>query len=221
VTRSTNRRAAAWLAGAVVGAGLLLSGCSAGQIAETASKNPSIQGVNADAQLIEGGQVVGSVGVRDVLVVYPGPEGYERGGDAPIEVRIFNETPETVTVQVQAVAPEDGAEGVAQARSVVLTDDAASTTETTGSPSPGGSAPADGAAPGIEIPAGELIVLSREAESHLRLDGLSDRLLSGMSVPLRFQFSNGLQLEVNAPVAGPLTPIPRATPEVEEAEGGH
>jgi hypothetical protein len=225
VTRSTDRPAAAWLAGAVVGAGLLLSGCSAGQIAETARKDPSIQGVNADAQLVEGGQVVGSVGVRDVLVAYPGPEGYERGGDAPLEVRIFNETPEAVTVQVQAAQPADGANGMIRASSVVLVGDAAATTpaaEPTGSASPGagGSAPADGAAPSIEIPPGELFILTREAGSYLRLDGLGDRLLAGMSVPLRFQFSNGLQLAVSAPVANPLSPIPRA-PAEEEAEEGH
>jgi hypothetical protein len=40
-------------------------------------------------------------------------------------------------------------------------------------------------------------------------------------VPLLFQFDNGLELTVTAPVTVPLTPVPRASPEIEELEGGH
>jgi hypothetical protein len=242
VTRSTSRRAAALLAGTAMAAGLLLTGCSAGQIAETARKNPSIMGVNAEAQLTDGdGQVVGSVAVRDVLVPYPGQEGYPRLGDAPLEARVFNDTPEPVTVRVLPGLPETDSAQLVRVGSVDLiggaTPSAAPTTAAPvasptgdGSPaagespagdSPAAESPAAGAPATLEIPAGGFAVLGSDGQRHLRLTGLSDRLVAGASVPLIFQFSNGLELRVNAPVSPPLTPVPRGTPEDEGAEGGH
>lgn len=211
MTRSTNR-AAAWLTGTALAAGLLLAGCSAGQIAETARKAPSVQGVNADAQLRDDdGRIVGSVAVRDVMVAYDGPEGYERGGAAPLEVRIFNDTPEAVTVRVASAGAQEESDQIIQAGSVVLRGGS----DQSESPSPTG-APAT-----VEIPAGGFVVLTEESGRYLSLTGLRDRLLPGMSVPLSFQFSNGLELSVNAPVATPLAPAQRATPDIEEPAGGH
>lgn len=235
MTRSTNRRAAAWLAGAVAGAGLLLSGCSTGQIAETALKEASVQGANADAALLDGGQVIGSVAVREVLIPYPGPEGYERGKQAPVEARIFNDTPQDVVVRVSAARPDEGSNQAVQAQSVVLMgvepSAAPSTAEPVVSPtgSPAGSpssAPTtpiepEGAPAFLEIAAGSFVVLTVESETYLRLDGLADRLRGGMSVPLLFEFNNGLELRVDAPVTAPVTPAPRATADIEEQGEGH
>lgn len=263
------------LAGAaLVAAGLLLAGCSVGQIAETARKNPSVPGANADRQLTDANGLVGSVSVRDVLVAYQDPKGYRRGGDAPLDARVFNDTTGPMTVRVTVARPGTGSgvdsPQVVEAGSVSLvggatpgvspgTSPGASPSGLTasgpavGNPSPdvpnagpgasgpaaasgspaasagAGSAGPDGSAGAgtpatFDIPAGGMVVLSRAAGRYLLLTGLRDHLTPGESVPLVFRFSNGRQtaeLFVTAPMANPLSPPQRATPDAGEAGGGH
>jgi hypothetical protein len=64
-------------------------------------------------------------------------------------------------------------------------------------------------------------VLTRDSGTYLRLRDLAGPLTAGLAVPLVFEFDNGATIQVNAPVAAPLTPVPRATPEEEELGGGH
>lgn len=254
MTRSTNRRTVVALA---VAAGLLLAGCSVGQIAETARKNPSVPGVNADRQLTDSeGRVIGSVAVRDVVVAYQDPKGYPQGGNAPLEARVFNDTlrPVTVTVTVGSLDPTAAqvvgaaSVGLVGGRPTAATPDAEqapapSAADNTRAPSPGGSPapgatasppsspeaatrspgspPAAASAASFDIPAGGFVVLSRASGPYLRLTGLRAPLTPGLSVPLRFRFSNGLELAVTAPMAPPLSPVERATPETEDLRGGH
>ncbi|MEU8328334.1 hypothetical protein [Micromonospora sp. NPDC048839] len=94
MTRSIrgSRRAALLLSG-IAATGLLASGCGTGQIAETALKEPSVQGVNLTTNN-------GSFSVRGLLVEYPGTEGYRAGQDAPLSAVIYNDSKQTVTVTV-------------------------------------------------------------------------------------------------------------------------
>jgi hypothetical protein len=208
VTRSPHRRAAAPLAGAFLGAALLLSGCSAGQIAETANKEASVQGVDAQAQVDDG-----SVAVRNAMVGYPGPEGYESGEDAPVEVWIFNDTQSEVTVTVRAGEAGADAEALVAAASVELVDGDTS-------PAGEGESPAAGGTPAarVEIPAGGFSALTRDNGTYLRLVDLAGPLPAGKAVPLVFEFSNGATIPLEAPVAAPVTAVPRATPDEEPAE---
>lgn len=261
MTRWTNRRAVVGLAGSALAATLLLTGCSAGQIAETARKSPSVPGANAQAQLRNAaGEVIGSVAVRDVAVAYDGVEGYQAGADAPLRVSVFNDTTEQVSVEVAVGSPPADGSQIVQAESVRLvggedagdpspepTGDAEPTgeAEPTGSAEPTGEAEPTGTAEGagspeaaaspddegpatpaggparLDIPAGGFVALNPDGARYLTLTGLGDRLTAGMSVPLTFRFSNGLVLNVLAPVTTPLEPAPRATPHGEDAEGGH
>ena len=74
MTRSIrgSRRAALLLSGIAAATSLLASGCGAGQVAETALKEPSVQGVNLTTPN-------GGYAVRGLLVTYPGTEGYRAG----------------------------------------------------------------------------------------------------------------------------------------------
>lgn len=263
------------LAGAVlaVAAGLLLAGCSVGQVAETARKSPSVAGANATQDLRDAdGNRIGSVAVRDVLVAYEGPAGYRRGGDAPLAARIFNDTRQAVTVRVTVATVDDQADGgsgqVVGAEAVALTGGTTTgsagpavptktgeTTKTGGpaeSAAPTGSAPpaiaaeptgtprvsgtpdasgtpsasgtaADPALPDARfvIPAGGFVALTPSGGRYLKVTGLRGKLTPGMSVPLRFSFSNGLELLVTAPVGNPLSAPERATPDAEKAGGEH
>jgi hypothetical protein len=62
------------------------------------------------------------------------------------------------------------------------------------------------------------VILTPSEDRYLRVTGLADELRPGGSVPLVFEFSNGVALQVVAPVAPPLTPGPRGSAEVAEEE---
>lgn len=129
MTRSIrgSRRAALLLSG-IAAASLLTSGCGAGQIAETALKEPSVQGVNLTTDN-------GSFSVRGLLVNYPGVEGFRAGQDAGLSAVIYNDSKETVTV---TVTTESAREVVISGGSASPSPSASGSAST--SPSPSGSA---------------------------------------------------------------------------------
>ncbi|MFY1596852.1 hypothetical protein [Micromonospora sp. WMMD737] len=146
MTRSIrgSRRAALLLSGMAAATGLLLSGCGAGQVSETANKEPSVQGVNLSAGN-------GAYAVRGLLVEFPGTEGYKAGANAVLSAVIYNDSPNPVTVTVTTDS----------AREVVITGTGASASPSASpsgseSPAPSGSpSPAESASPGAaESPSG-------------------------------------------------------------------
>ncbi|MET7668401.1 hypothetical protein [Micromonospora luteifusca] len=243
MTRSIrgSRRAALLLSG-IAAASLLASGCGTGQIAETALKEPSVQGVSLTTNN-------GSFSVRGLLVEYPGTEGYRAGQDAGLGAVIYNDSKETVTVTVTTQS----------AREVVISGGSASPSPSAStSPSPSGSASpstsgsarpsatpsetgsssatpsapesarasgsASPAAPGqparIELAPLSYIQLNSEATTQLRLIGLTEALRSGQNVVVTFDFGNGNTVTGQAPIAVPLTPAAPPSPIIER-EGGY
>jgi len=138
--RSLGTRRAALATGVATLAAIALAGCSAGQVAETALKKPSVYGVNAESS-------DGSVSIRNLAVAYNGTSGYAAGADAPLQVGLYNQTPEAVTVLVSSRPASAGAggESLVAARSVVLVGGAATTPSapSTAIPEPSGSRPSD------------------------------------------------------------------------------
>ncbi|MFV2020592.1 hypothetical protein [Micromonospora sp. LOL_023] len=225
-----HRRVAVLLSGAAVTGALLLSGCAAGQIAETAVKSSSIGGVNIDAP-------DGSVSIRNLSVPYPGIEGYPAGGSVPVEVGLYNNTSEPIAIRVSAAAVTDtDRETLVQAESVVLggSDETAAapspepdptagpeTDATAGPETDATDAPA--ADPGreaiIELPANGWALFTTDSAEPLRVTGLAETLAAGYAVNLLFEFSDGsAPLVVPAPVNMPLSPAPRAPGEHDEEE---
>ncbi|GAA3344281.1 hypothetical protein GCM10020358_46900 [Amorphoplanes nipponensis] len=247
--RSLGTRRAALATGVATLAAIALAGCSAGQVAETALKNASVYGVNAESS-------DGSVFIRNLAVSYNGSTGYPAGADAPLQVGLYNQTRQAITVLVSS-QPATGGEALVSARSVALVGGAATPSapataipEPSGSrpsdteddqsgdqvpdpsanPSPGATpstAPAAGGATGrparIEIgPLGSATFLPGDAEK-LQAVGLSGKLVPGQSINLVFEFSNGAKpLVLQAPMAIPLSPASRAPgfePEENLGEG--
>ncbi|MEU8125725.1 hypothetical protein AB0B68_00740 [Micromonospora sp. NPDC049049] len=245
MTRSIrgSRRAALLLSG-IAAASLLASGCGTGQIAETALKEPSVQGVNLTTNN-------GSFSVRGLLVDYPGTEGYKAGQDAGLGAVIYNDSKETVTVTVTTESAREvvisggsASPSPSASMSPSPSGSASPSNSTSGSPSPSAtpsetgsssatpSAPesarasgsASPAAPGqparIELAPLSYIQFNSEATTQLRLIGLTEALRSGQNVVVTFDFGNGNTVTGQAPVAVPLTPAAPPSPIIER-EGGY
>ncbi|MGC1212175.1 MAG: hypothetical protein WA890_13025 [Micromonospora sp.] len=242
MTRSIrgSRRAALLLAGSAAATGLLLSGCGAGQVAETAVKVPSVQGVNVQTP-------DNAYKVRGLYVEYPGAEGYKSGGNAPINVVIYNDTRDPVTVTVttdsarEIVLSGSSPAGSQPSPTVSATEPAsasptasdpnASPSQSLGaSPSASGSASASPSASAsesapagqparIDLPAFGYAQLTTTVGRFLQLVGLKDNLLPGQTVNLVFDFGNGKTIRTGAAVGVPLTPGAPASPVISR-EGG-
>ncbi|AYF31240.1 hypothetical protein AB0J77_04730 [Micromonospora tulbaghiae] len=247
MTRSIrgSRGPALLLAGTAAAASLLLSGCGAGQISETANKIPSVQGVNVQTS-------DNLYKVRGLYVQFPGPKGYEAGSNAPVNVVIYNDSEKPVTVTVTTDSAREivltgsgaGESGAATptgsptepaTASPTATDPSASPSQSletsespSASPSPSESAPA-GQPARIEIPALSYAQLNAGNPRFLQLIGLNQKLLVGQQVNLTFDFGNGKVIKTPAPIGIPLTPEatpskivePRHVGEDSGVEGGH
>ncbi|MFE9693507.1 hypothetical protein [Micromonospora sp. NPDC005806] len=239
MTRSIrgSRGAALLLAGTAAAASLLLSGCGAGQVAETAKKIPSVQGVNVQTS-------DNLYKVRGLYVQYPGVEGYRAGANAPLNVVIYNDSKAPVTVTVTTDSARDiQLTGAAQSGGPSAAPTGSPTEPASASPSPTQSgfaespsasaspsaSPSEAAPAGrparLEIPANGFVQLIGTGGQFLQLVGLNNQLLAGQQVNLTFDFGAGKTIKTAAPIGVPLTPNPPASPVVhprEEAgaEGG-
>ncbi|MEH0969762.1 hypothetical protein V6U77_01285 [Micromonospora sp. CPCC 205546] len=241
MTRSIrgSRRAALLLSGMAAATGLLLSGCGAGQVSETANKEPSVQGVNLSARN-------GEYAVRGLLVDFPGTEGYKAGANAVLNAVIYNDSRNPVTVTVTTDSAREvvitGAGATASPSASPSDSPSPSAPESPSQPaspgatespsqpaSPGAtespSAPESPAAPAgeparIEIPPLSYVQLNTEADRVLQLIGLNESLRSGQNVFVTFDFGNGVTVTGPAPVAVPLTPAAPPSPIIER-EGGY
>ncbi|MGC4786948.1 hypothetical protein ACLQ22_03750 [Micromonospora sp. DT178] len=241
MTRSIrgSRRAALLLSGMAAATGLLLSGCGAGQVSETANKEPSVQGVNLSARN-------GEYAVRGLLLDFPGTEGYKTGADAVLNAVIYNDSRNPVTVTVTTDSAREvvitGAGATASPSASPSESPSPSAPESPAAPespgaseSPSGSAspsapespaaPQSPAAPAgeparIEIPPLSYVQLNTGSDRVLRLIGLNESLRSGQNVFVTFDFGNGVTVTGPAPVAVPLTPAAPPSPIIER-EGGY
>src|SRR6188768_1313221 len=91
--RSLGTRRVAQAAGAAMAAVIALTGCSAGQVAETAMLKSPVSGLNTQT-------LDGTLLIRNLQVVYNGPEGYPANGTALVQVSLFNQTEQAMTVTI-------------------------------------------------------------------------------------------------------------------------
>ncbi|WBB50512.1 hypothetical protein O3597_08640 [Verrucosispora sp. WMMA2044] len=200
----------------------LLAGCGAGQIAETAEKEPSIQGVNL---MTDNGEYA----VRGLLIEFPGADGYRAGADALLSAVIYNDSKDAVTVTVttqdardivivDAVRPIPPRSDTSAARSPTIASPAA----TDASPalgSPGDATPDQRTEPArIDLPPLSFVRFNAQAGRHFQLLDLDESLRSGQNATVTFDFGNGQRITGPAPVAAALTPVPPPPPIVEPEE---
>jgi len=112
--RSLATRRAAQVAGAAAVAVLALAGCSAGQTAETSILQTPISGLNTASP--DGGLLI-----RNLQVIYKDPAGYPANGSAPLEVSLFNQTQQEITVTISSQPQQTVTQGIVSAQQVGLT----------------------------------------------------------------------------------------------------
>jgi copper(I)-binding protein len=167
--------------GLVAAAVLAVAGCSgAGSVHTPPTQPPAVPG----AMVGVGGDANDhSTAVRDVLVVYPGQEGYQAGGVAPLTVKLGNNTGKPVTLT--DVATPGGS-------AIVLVGGAVA------SASPGAKEF------GILVPPGGLLLLAPDAGRYLAIRCLPTNLGPDMTVKMTFRFDNGSKITVEAPMGAPF-----------------
>ncbi|SNY04503.1 hypothetical protein [Paractinoplanes atraurantiacus] len=241
--RSLGTRRVALAAGVATVAVMALTGCSAGQVAETAILKTPISGLNTQSP-------DGRLEIRNLQVVYNSPEGYAAGESAQLELSLYNTTTSSIQVSISSTPPQDSTNNVVSAQQIGLTGGAAAASpapnpEPSGSrasqdeqpggvpsadasaPSPASgtvpSAPSEPAQPQVEpaqitIPALSSATFLPEDEQKVLALGLSGKLSPGTSLAVTFEVSGNSQpLQVEAPFQVPLSPASRG-PAVDEHE---
>jgi len=201
-----------------VGSALAIGGCSAGQVTQTSTQLPPVPGANADA---------GTIGLRNVLVEYNGPQGYAAGSDAPLAVRIFNNgidsvtligvsadkassvaltgSPEVITPTASPTVPAATSGSVAPTGSVEPTGSleptGTTTTTATATATATATTPAPSAPLSITIPGQSYVLLvPGESSGNLVLRGLTTAIAPGESARMTFTFAGGVTATIDVPL---------------------
>jgi len=238
VNRSTSR---SMLAGLVVVGGLALAGCGSGQISQTATQKPTVDGQMAQ---------VGQLAIRDAALDYPVGGSYERGSDARLRMVVVNDGIEPdalvsvssplatdATISEAGAAEATGsasASGSETASPSATPSDTASGTAApsdsaggTPSGSPSESAPTPTAAPTpenarIQIPPNNYVSF-REDGPRVMLTGLTQRLLPGQNLSVTLTFERAGSVTMTIAVGTPeteLAPAPTVSVDPDsESEG--
>ncbi len=209
--------------GALAVAALTLTGCAAGQRAQTAAEVPVVDGVSANA---------GPIALRAVTVAAPPNGSFPVNGDAPMQLVIVNggkiddkligvSTIQASQVLLFASSPNPVTPGATQSESASGTDsssppassDTALPTETASTPG-ASSPPAAATIPSINLPVGRATSIGYTPDlPQIQLHGLASRLFPAETFPITFQFA--IAGSVTFTVAVHLTTGPSSTPTMD------
>lgn len=166
----SRRRSAALLTAALLAAPLV-AGCAAGRNADTINTAEVTDAASAD---------VGPLQVRNAYVAPPETGVYGKGGDAPLYVTVANR-------------------GSADTLTAVTSPDASSVVVAAADPTGGSSQPASGTGLPLALPGGTALPLG-PTSTHLLLQGLGRRLVSGQSVKVTLVFAAAGSTTLTVPV---------------------
>lgn len=179
------------VAGAALGAALLLGGCGAGQIAQTDTIQSAVNGATAN---------IGQVALRDVQLAYPpGSQNYyPSGASAKVILTAVNHGTEDDQL-VAVSSPWFSGNSITGNKSLPAGTSLTSGTDPDDAPAapsastaPSSTAPSASATPG---PVGTVVIT---------LTGLNKNALRpGITVPVTFQFAVGGTATVQVPIGAP------------------
>ncbi|WP_245672442.1 hypothetical protein [Nocardia anaemiae] len=232
VTASTGaRRRMVSVAALAAGAALVLSGCGAGQVAQTATQVAAVNGNHAD---------IDRISLRNVHIVFPAAgTDYTnaKGGKAIIALSVINNG-ETVTDELTSIAtdlgtvkitPPAGSSAFQIAPQQTVVAATAPTTGTAAKSDEHGATPSGTAAPTTSgshgAPAGEKATVDPEKKPGLiEITGLTKDITPGLTYPVTFNFKQNGTVTVQVPVdAGAETDRHEGQTAATEGEhkGGH
>ncbi|SFP52709.1 hypothetical protein SAMN05421810_102853 [Amycolatopsis arida] len=212
-----------------LGAALVVASCGAGQITETDTQEPAVNGAFAQ---------VGSLSLRDVMLAYPPEVGaahfYPAGSDAPLVLRIVNQggaDDELVTVSADAatdVTVSGQREVVAGSYLAVgpttgeVADDHAPEPGTAeGHAGQGAGQPSTAPSSGAPEPGSADRAVDQVGHAEITLRGLTREIRPGQTIEVTFTFRDAGAVTVRTPVGAPSHPRPEPHGEHGEAGGGH
>jgi copper(I)-binding protein len=199
-----------------------VAGCGSGQVTQTDSMEPAVNGNKGD---------VGALALRNVAIAYPDSGAYDKGADAPLLLTIVNtggtddeltavSTPAAGTVEItgdktlpartalQAVAPDESA-----ASSVEPTESSAPSSESSGASetsAPGSSESPESSGTESSQPESSQPESTESAEApdvvgmvYIQLRDLTADLPMGKNVPITFVFANAGQITISVPIDNP------------------
>ncbi|WUA07520.1 hypothetical protein OG225_36495 [Nocardia sp. NBC_01377] len=206
------------VAALAAGAAIAISGCSAGQISQTADQVSAVNGSSVDVEQIS---------LRNVHVVYPGT-GYTnlKGGNALLALSIINNSETTddklisVTTDlgtVKITPPAGQAAIVIPALHNVVA--APKQAETAGSPAADSHGSDSHAAPAT----GDKAVTDPEADpARIGITGLTRDIIPGLTYSVVFNFERNGPVKIEVPVdAGTATERHESDKSGPASEGGH
>jgi copper(I)-binding protein len=216
-----NRALRAATVGVLLLSPVVLSACSAGQVAQTGTQLRDKTGGRAQ---------VGTLALREIALAFPDSGSYSSGDDAELQMAIVNDGSQDDTLTGISGQGFSGAvftdKSSAAAATATPTSTPASATPLatpTGTPASGtptATAPAStSAAPStptsppvpteLTIPAGQTVFVGT-GTTHITLTGLQSALTTGQYVTLTLSFQKAGDVTVKATVANPTTPLDRS-----------
>jgi copper(I)-binding protein len=219
------------LLGLGVAAVLGVAGCSAGQITQTDTQMPAVNG---------GMGQVGSIALRNIELVYPQGGSYPQGGDAVLIGTIVNQgngadelvsvtTPVARNVAIKGDARLPAGRTLVAEKGVQIAVPTGSVPHGTSSAAPSsGAAPTASVPPSVASPSSEpptseppettsaqptasptaptSSAPATRGEVVITLEDLTEPLRSGRSIPITFVFRDGGSVTINVPIAVPGAP---------------
>lgn len=223
-------------------AGVLgVTGCSAGQVTQTDSVQPAVNGNTGQ---------VGDISLRDVRMAYPEDGSYEPGDEVALLLTIVNDGDTATSLEsvssdiseedaellgnpslpgrygLHVVVPEEPT-GNETAETTGSSEPETSVTETTGTTETAPETSGTEQPPASETSSVEATSTEESAPPadepevgtlSIVFTGLLVDLPIGRNVPVTFRFADGSEIEIALPIAAPTTP--REEPPADE-EGGH
>jgi copper(I)-binding protein len=227
------RRIGVVIAAAATGA-LLLTGCAAGQHAQTVAQYPVVDGVAADS---------GPVGIRDAALAAPNASSsYATGQDAPLELVLVNNGTATDSLVSVSSTSAGGAilsmtgppAASATPAPASASGSASASTPASGSASASASTSPSASVPGavpsgsssaasvpIPVPAGSSVRIGSSAVGPaVVLTGLTTALFPSQTVPVVFTFSSGARIQATLAVRLSSGGAPAPSIDISPSEAG-
>lgn len=187
--------------GASAAAAALLTGCAAGQVAQTVDQYPVVDGAAGNA---------GQLMIRNAGIAPPSRiNGYAKGGTATLQLVVVNGTNKDDRL-VSASSPVAG--GVVLSAAGLPGGISAATSSASASVSVSPSSTVTGTSTPIEVRADQVVQIGFGVVGpNIVLTGLNSALLPSQTVPMTFRFASGASLSLALPVklssASPSRPV--------------